>query len=61
MTDVISEPPAGWHGTKHRTVFRARPDERWRGYVLMPAERIQRQLQQRVKRVRNKVMGLVGR
>lgn len=55
------EPPAGWDGTKHSTVFRARPDERWRGYVLMPAEQLQRRLKQRANRVRNKVLGLVGR
>lgn len=55
------EPPAGWDGVPHSTVFRARPDERWRGYVLMPAERLQRKLRQRANRVRSRVMGLVGR
>ena len=32
------EPPAGWDGVRRSTVFRARPDERWRGRVAMPAE-----------------------
>ncbi len=54
------EPPAGWDGTEHSTVFRARPDERLRGYVLMPAEKLQRQLEMRVDRVRNRVRRLVG-
>lgn len=55
------EAPAGWDGSKHTTIFRARPDERWRGYVLMPAEKIQRRLRLGAERVRNRVMGLVGR
>ncbi len=42
------EPPSGWDGQAHSTVFRARPDERFRGYVLMPAERLQRVLQDQI-------------
>lgn len=34
--------PDGWNGERHSTIFRARPDERFRRYVLMPAERLQR-------------------
>lgn len=56
-----SEPPAGWDGTAHSTVFRARPDERLRGYVLMPAEKIQRAVQMRVDRVKHRLSRLVGR
>ena len=33
-------------GKFHSTVFRARPDERWRGRVLMPAERAARRLRE---------------
>lgn len=54
------EPPLGWDGTKHTTIFRARPDERWRGYVLMPAEKLKRQLRQRADRVTHRVKRLVG-
>jgi len=32
------EPPPGWDGRFHSTVFRARPEERWKGRVLMPLE-----------------------
>jgi len=32
------EPPPGWDGVKRSTVFRARPDERWKGHVAMPVE-----------------------
>lgn len=34
-----SEAPAGWDGRVHSTVFRARPDEHFRRYLAMPAER----------------------
>jgi hypothetical protein len=32
------EPPPGWDGVKRSTVFRSRPDERWKGQVAMPVE-----------------------
>lgn len=32
--------PPGSSGVHHGTIFRARPDERFRRYVLMPAERV---------------------
>jgi len=38
------EAPAGWDGSFHTTVFKARPDEHLRRYVLMPAERLQKNL-----------------
>jgi len=54
------EAPSNWKGGVHSTIFRARPKERVRGYVLMPAERLQRRivggvvkLKQRVKRLMN--------
>ncbi len=34
------EPPAHWTGKNHSTIFRARPDERLRGMVLMPTEQL---------------------
>jgi hypothetical protein len=36
------DPPAGASGREHSTIFRARPDEHLKRYVLMPAERLQR-------------------
>jgi hypothetical protein len=38
------EAPPGWDGQIHSTQFRARPDEKFRGNVLMPAERLGRRL-----------------
>jgi hypothetical protein len=35
------EAPPNWDGKLHSTIFKARPEERFRGYVLMPAEKIQ--------------------
>ena len=32
------EPGSGWDGVRRSTVFRARPDERWKGQVAMPVE-----------------------
>jgi Rps23 Pro-64 3,4-dihydroxylase Tpa1-like proline 4-hydroxylase len=52
------EAPAYWSGSGHSTIFKARPSERVRGYVLMPAESFQRRiaggvamLKQQVKRL----------
>ena len=33
------EAPAHWNGVAHSTIFRARPDEKLKGNVLMPAEK----------------------
>ncbi|MEM6992922.1 MAG: 2OG-Fe(II) oxygenase [Myxococcota bacterium] len=54
------EAPARWDGKFHDTVFRARPDERFRGYVLMPAERAQRAMQQRWAGVKRRIKSIVG-
>jgi hypothetical protein len=32
------EPPKHWDGTSHTTIFRARPNERFKRYVSMPVE-----------------------
>jgi hypothetical protein len=52
------EAPSDWKGGVHGTIFKARPKERVRGYVLMPAENLQRhivggvaKLKQHVKRL----------
>ena len=45
------EAPPNWHGDMHSTIFRARPSERLRGYVLMPLEQVQRRISDGVERV----------
>ena len=49
-----AEAPAGWDGRKHSTVFRARPDERFRRYVLMPAEKLRRETIRTLRETRRK-------
>ena len=51
------EAPPGWDGVKHSTLFRARPDERFRRYVLMPAERLKYEGRQALRALKRSVMG----
>lgn len=51
------EAPAHWDGTKHTTVFKARPYERIRGHVLMPFQQAREQLIPSAKRVVKKLIG----
>lgn len=53
-------PPAGIRNV-HGTVFRARPDERLRELVLMPAEQAQRAVFETVKTVRRGARRLASR
>ncbi len=46
------EAPAGWDGKRHSTVFRARPDEHLKRYLLMPASRLHRTLMRPLNRLR---------
>jgi Rps23 Pro-64 3,4-dihydroxylase Tpa1-like proline 4-hydroxylase len=54
------EPPLNWKGTVHSTIFKARPDERLREYVLMPAERLQHQLTDGVRRIKRGIKSLIS-
>ena len=47
------EPPPNWKGAVHSTLFKARPEEPFRRYVLMPAEMLQRRIKRGVKRLMN--------
>lgn len=51
------EPPPGWDGTHHSTIFRARPDEHLRRYVQMPAEKLQRATRRALRKLKR---GLTG-
>jgi hypothetical protein len=55
------EAPAGWDGVKHSTVFRSRPDEKFRGHVLAPAERAGEKLRSVAHSVKKGLKGLVGK
>jgi len=51
------EAPAYWDGTKHSTVFKARPHERIRGRILMPFEKARNHLVPSAKRIVKKLIG----
>jgi len=55
------EAPAHWTGEKHSTIFKARPEEKLRGMVLMPAEGIKRQFQRGVRQMKDGIKTLIGR
>jgi 2OG-Fe(II) oxygenase superfamily len=58
-------PPPSGGAAAHSTIFRARPNERLREHVLMPAERLQRRIAQRLHTayygVRRLVAKAIGR
>jgi hypothetical protein len=47
--------PANWDGTLHGTIFKARPSEPFRRYILMPAESVQRQIVNGIRGLRRRV------
>lgn len=47
-----AEPPPGWDGSRHNTIFKARPDERLRRFVTMPAEKLLRRGREAVRRLK---------
>ena len=55
------EPPTGWDGVERSTVFRARPDEYWRGAVAMPAESILRSGRKTVRSLKQGVKKVFSR
>ncbi len=55
------EAPAGWTGVKHDTIFRARPEEVFRGKVLMPLESAQRKVKEGVQELKKRVKTVIGR
>jgi Rps23 Pro-64 3,4-dihydroxylase Tpa1-like proline 4-hydroxylase len=54
------EAPPHWKGVAHSTIFKARPEERLRGYVLMPAEVLQRRLAGGMREVKQAVKRMMG-
>jgi len=49
------QPPPDWDGKEHSTVFRARPNERFKGSVLMPGERAARAIRESVDGIKRVV------
>ncbi|MEO8308113.1 MAG: 2OG-Fe(II) oxygenase [Pseudomonadota bacterium] len=55
------EAPAAWDGQFHSTVFKARPNEAVRGSVLMPAEKVGREIRGGMDRIKKRVKQLLGK
>jgi hypothetical protein len=53
------ETPPDWDGVPRSTVFRARPDEYWKGGVAMPAERLARATRRQVDALKGRVKKLL--
>jgi hypothetical protein len=53
------QPPPNWKGTVHSTIFKARPEERLRRYLLMPAENFQKRLTGGTRRMKRGVKRLL--
>ena len=54
------EPPPLWDGAKHSTIFRARPDEYWKGNFAMPAEKLLRATRHKVEGAKRRIGALLG-
>ena len=55
------EAPAHWNGVSHTTIFRARPEEKMKGLVLMPAQAIKDKIKQGSKKLKGGIKSLIGR
>jgi hypothetical protein len=55
------EPPPKWNGRHHGTLFRARPDEHMKAYLLMPASRAKTAVMDGVASARSFVKSMLGR
>ena len=51
------EAPPHWTGEAHSTIFRARPNEKVKGWFLMPLERATRSLRRKLGAVKSKMGG----
>jgi hypothetical protein len=54
------EPPPHWKGSFHSTIFRARPDERMRGLLWMPVEKLQRKVSTRIDWAKHEIKRALG-
>jgi hypothetical protein len=55
------EAPAHWKGEVFSTIFQARPNEVIRGKVLMPLERVERRVRQKLEAVQHRVNRILGK
>lgn len=53
------EPPPNWSGNIHSTIFRARPEERLRKYLSMPAENIKQRIARGANHIKHGIKRLM--
>jgi hypothetical protein len=53
------EAPPNWNGNIHGTIFRARPEERVRRFMLMPAEKMRQRFATGVHRIKQEAKRLI--
>ena len=54
------EAPPHWRGVAHSTIFKARPEEKLRAHLFMPAELLRRRFSRGVHQVKQSVKRLMG-
>ena len=54
------EAPPNWDGKVHSTIFRARPEERFRGVILMPAAKVQERFKAGIRKIKREAKRLVA-
>ena len=55
------EAPAHWTGVSHSTIFKARPEEKLKGMLLMPADSAKKKVDARIRKLKDGIKGLIGR
>ena len=55
------EAPPYWNGVAHSTIFKARPEEKLKGMVMMPAVALKDKFDARIRQLKNEVKRVIGR
>src|ERR1700730_15128018 len=55
------EAPAHWTGASHSTIFKARPEEKLKGILLMPAESVKTKVDARMRKLKDGIKRLIKR
>jgi hypothetical protein len=55
------EAPAHWIGISHSTIFKARPEEKMKGMVLMPAESAKAKVNAGIRKLKDRIKAMIAR
>jgi Rps23 Pro-64 3,4-dihydroxylase Tpa1-like proline 4-hydroxylase len=55
------EAPSYWKGIAHSTIFKARPEEKVRGLIMMPAEAAKRHVDLGIRHLKDGIKRIIGR